>query len=167
MVSSINGKITRGDDPYVSAFASPEDAELFDRLKKEASLIIMGSKTYEVARAKLVLSPKTLRIVMTRDPKQYTAVPGQLEFTNESPSDLLRRLEQDGHKDAMLAGGAHINSLFLKEQLVTELRITIEPWILGKGKNLVEELDLDTHFKLVSTNVINDAGTIHLLYKKT
>lgn len=165
MVTSVNGKITRGDNPDVSAFSSKEDAQLFASFKSEFPVIIMGSGTYEVARAKIILSPKTLRIVMTRNPKKYTSVPGQLEFTSESPKELIMRLKKAGIKKVMLAGGAEINALFLKDRIVDELRLTIEPVLLGEGKNLFSETILDVPMKLNSIKKLNAIGSLHMIYE--
>lgn len=166
MVCSINGKITRGNNPFVSAFASTEDAQLFASLKQQAEVIVMGSKTYDVAKEKLVLSANTLRVVFTRNPNKYSPVPGQLEFTDETPKKLIERLEKKGYSQVLLAGGNQINAMFLKKGLVDKLRITLEPWILGKGKNMVDEIDVDTNFRLVSTKQLNTNGTVHLVYEK-
>lgn len=167
MVSSVNGKITKGDNPDVAVFASKEDATLFASLKLQFPVIIMGRRTYEVARANMKLQPEVLRIVMTKDPKRFISesVSGQLEFTDESPKELVGRLTKAGYETAMLAGGSEVNARFLKDQLVSELRITIEPVLLGEGKNFLAESVVDIPMKLVSTRQLNVRGSMHMIYE--
>lgn len=170
MVVSVNGKITKGDNPDVRAWSSNEDAALFEATKKRYSLIIMGRKTYEAARPRIQLRPGTLRIVITKNPDVFMneLVSGQLEFTNESPRELVNRLGKAGYRHALLTGGSEINALFLREQLVDEIHLTIEPLIMT-GSDLVSPLVTGSHpvnvqLKLESLKKLNDRGTLHLVY---
>lgn len=167
MVSSVNGKITQGLDSDVTHWTSPEDASLFASLKEKYNLIVMGSKTYQAIRSKIQLKKDTLRVVLTTHPEQFAAdkIEGQLEFTDESPSKLIERLELAGYTDMLLTGGSEINSLFIENGLVNELHITIEPKLFGTGKNLLSESDLYTDMELMEIKRINDSGTLHLIYR--
>jgi len=163
MVSSVNGKITNGDNSDIYEWTSDEDQRVFLSLKKAHRLIIMGRKTYEVAKKNMRLNTKALRIVITHNPKRFKNIPGQIEFTNESPSALITRLSN--YSSALLVGGGEINALFLKEHLVSEIHVTIEPWLLGRGKSLVEEMDSQIQLQLVSTKKLNEKGSMHMIYK--
>lgn len=167
MVSSVNGKITKGNNPDVRAWASDEDAALFEKLKKQFPLIIMGRKTYEAARSRFVLKPGVRRVVLTNSPEVFhkESVVGQVEFTNESPLILLRRLEHEGHKKALLVGGGEVNAAFFASNLVDEIHLTIEPMLFGNGANLLRELDLNVALHLVSVEKLNNHGTLHLVYE--
>ena len=166
-VSSLNGKITRGDDPNIYSWTSKEDSKLFFSLIEKHNLIVMGSKTYEAARDIIKLRVNKLRIVLTRNPKKYKSdmVKGSLEFSNESPKDLIEKLEAQGYTTMLLVGGKEINTAFLKNFLVDELHLTIEPLIFGKGKNLVSEDELEAKLKLLELKRLNKAGTLYLIYK--
>ena len=61
------------------------------------------------------------------------------EFSNESPVAIAARLRDDGLEEILLAGGAHVATSFLKENLVDELWLTLEPKIFGSGGNFVVE----------------------------
>jgi dihydrofolate reductase len=166
MVSSVNGKITRGDDPEVTHWTSPEDSALFKAFKKNFRLIVRGSKTYEASRKQLTLTKGTLNVVLTRNPDTYhdDAIPGRLEFTSESPKELISRLEKKGYKEMLLTGGSDINALFLQAGLINEIHLTIEPKIFGTGKNLFGELALEATLQLTDIKQMNDRGTLHLVY---
>lgn len=166
MVSTVNGKITRGDEPDVTAWTSSEDKELFMKMKKEYGLLIMGSASYLANKERIKSSKDIVRIVLTRDPKKYAAdhVPNQLEFTDLSAKDLIQNLSSRGYEKILLVGGPEINALFLKENLVDDLHLTIEPQLFGLGKNLIADGDAAVSLQLVSVEKLNDRGTLHAIY---
>lgn len=166
-VSSLNGKLTRGDDPNIYTWTSKEDSEIFFSFIKKHNLIVMGSKTYEAARNIIKLKKDKLRIVLTRNPGKYKGdiAKGMLEFSSESPKKLIKRLEKRGYKEMLLIGGTEINTIFLKNSFVDELHLTIEPLIFGRGKNLVLEEELDLSLTLLGVKKLNRQGTLHIVYK--
>jgi dihydrofolate reductase len=52
----------------------------------------------------------------------------------------------------------------LKEQLIDELWLTIEPRIFGTGGSFVIEENLDIKLKLISYEKVNDEGTLITKY---
>lgn len=166
-VASLNGKITKGEDPNIYSWTSKEDTKFYFSLIEKNNLIVMGSKTYEVARKFIKHKKNRLRIVLTRNLKKYLTETkkGMLEFTNESPLKLVKKLENRGYKKMLLVGGATINSLFLKHNLVNELYLTLEPKFFGAGKSLLSEESLDISLKLISDKRLNRQGTMFLKYK--
>lgn len=166
-VLSLNGKITKGSDSNIYPWTSKEDAKLFFSLIQGCNLIVMGSKTYEAAKNIIKLKKNKLRIVLTRNPVKYKAfsVPGKLEFSHESPGKLVGRLEKLSYRKMLLVGGSEVYTLFLKAALVDEVHITIEPYIFGRGKNLILEEGLEVGLKLLSIKKLNSNGTLYLKYK--
>lgn len=167
MVATVNGKITKGNNPHVRKWTSREDQEYFSSLLKKNNLLVMGSKTYEGARRHIKLGRKQLKIVLTRRPSKYRAevVPGKLEFSSERPAQLIKRLESKGFGQILLLGGGITNALFLKEGLVDELYVTLEPKIFGRGKALIGEKELEVFLELVKIKRLNQKGTLLLRYK--
>ena len=166
-VSSINGKITKGNDPNIYKWTSDEDKKLFFSMIARNNLIVMGSKTYEAARHIIKLKKNKLRVVLTRNPAKYAKriVKGSLEFSSETPLDLVRRLEKKGYSKMLMIGGREINSLFLKNGLVDELHLTIEPFIFSTGRDLVADDNFNISLKLIKIKKLNAKGTLHLRYK--
>lgn len=163
MVSSVDGKSTK-NNKSLQEWTSKEDREYFLKTSRSNNLIVMGSKTFSHATIKPY--PNRLKIVLTRNPKKYTksSVPGQLEFINDSPQDLVKKLEKKGYKQMLLIGGSTLNAEFMKLNLITDLWLTVEPVILGKGNGLVGEEDLDIKLKLESFEKLNKQGTLLLKY---
>ena len=167
MLMTVDGKTTRGENKNIYTWTSSEDQKHFFSLIKKNNLIVMGRKTFEVSRPVIRLEKGKLRIVLTHHPKKYSkeSVTGQLEFSNENPEKLIKRMEGLGYKKILLVGGATINGLFLKENLVDELYLTIEPKIFGSGKNIIEGQLLDKFLQLINVKKLNKKGTLLLRYK--
>jgi dihydrofolate reductase len=164
-VSTLDGKITKWGDPKIRSWSSKSDQDYFDRIWNKTHVIIMGSGTYLPDPVKP--TPKHMFIVMTRNPAKYASqeVPGQLKFTNESPMDLMVKCENRGEKEILIVGGAQIATSFLREQLIDELWLTIEPKIFGMGSGFVTEERLDISLELLRHKKINDQGTLITRYK--
>jgi dihydrofolate reductase len=166
MISSADGKTTQGNNPNVYLWTSPEDQKFFFSLIKKNNLIVMGRETYEASKKVIKLEEKKLRIVLTRNQKKYLkeSINGQLEFSNNSPENLIKRMSGLGYKKMLLVGGGTINGLFLKQNLVDEFYLTVEPKIFGTGKDIVAGQLLNTKLQLVSIKKLNKIGTILLRY---
>lgn len=167
MLATVDGKTTEGDNTNIYTWTSLEDQKYFFPLINSYSVIVMGGKTYEAVRSILKLKENKLRIVLTRHPKKYSlqTIKGQLEFSNEEPKQLVRRLSMIGYKKILLVGGSIINGLFLKDNLIDELYLTVEPKIFGKGKNIVEGQSLNKSLRLINIEKLNKEGTLLLKYK--
>lgn len=166
MVASVDGKTTSWNTSTVSEWTSIEDKNHFKKVILENNLIIMGRKTFEDSKSMLVHSEDKLRIIITKNPEKYTSdeTPGMIEFTNDKPETLLRKLSSRGYKKAILAGGSKINRLFFKSGLVNEIWLTIEPIIIGKGNELIAPDEFKFNLKLKSINSLNKTGTLLVKY---
>ena len=120
----------------------------------------MGSKTFLADPQKP--SPDHQLVVMTKDPEKYNHLqfPGQIEFTNETPTQIFERFEKKGKELMLVVGGPHVATSFLKAKLINELWLTIEPKIFGEGDNFAEGEKLDIQLKLISFSKVNDEGTL-------
>lgn len=167
VVSSINGKITRGNEQDIYKWTSSQDQDIYFEKINRAKLIIMGRKTYEQARHLMKHNASRTRVVMTRNPKKYVGVevPHILEFTSDTPAKIVERFEKHGIREALVVGGRETNHAFLEAGLVNELHVTLEPHIFGAGKNMFQEKLLDVSVKLKKTEVLNKKGTVLLMYK--
>ena len=168
LVTSLDGKITR-ESEGPSHWASPEDQSHYFSLIKESALVVMGRRTYESAKSFIQrrLTPQTLRIVLTTSPEQFQSdqVSGQIEFSNESAEQLVTRLEHKGYTEMVVVGGSHVNSLFLNAGLVTDIWMTVEPYIFGAGINmLAQSLTAKAQMKLENVKKLNEQGTLLLHY---
>lgn len=165
MVSSVDGKTTQ-PSTNLHSWTSPEDQEYFAKQIEKAECILMGRKTYSAAKTFMKHASGRLRIVFTNNPQDFSGevIPNQLEFTSDSPAQVMKQLEKRGFITALLVGGAQVNKAFLKANLIDELWLTIEPVILGKGNPLFAENDMQKKLQLISLEKLNNNGTILLKY---
>ena len=163
-VSSLDGKITKWGEPNVRLWSSHQDQDYYKKVWNESRLIVMGSATFNADTFNP--SPAHQIIIMTGHPDRYKSfeVPGQMEFTNETPVELSARFATKGHQQMLVVGGPHIATSFLKEQLIDELWLTIEPKIFGMGENFATEAKLDIDLRLIQSEKVNDQGTLITKY---
>lgn len=164
MVTSVDGKSTKGNLGPRS-WASKEDQEYFFNTIKENDLMVMGRGTYEGVKSNMKLSLKMLKIVLTKNSKKFEkqSVKGQLEFSSESPKQLVKRLETLGFSKMLLVSGEKINSAFFKDKLIDEVWLTLEPKIFGQGKGIIDK-SMEVNLKLKSVEKLNTEGTLLLKY---
>jgi dihydrofolate reductase len=167
MVATVNGKTTKGDSPGTTELASIEDQDYFFQTLQANNLLIMGRSTYEAARSSMQMTPGKLRIILTSNPQDFQkdSIDGQVEFSSLPPKSLLENLEKRGFTQGVLLGGARTNTEFLKEKLVDELWLTLEPKIFGQGNDLLSSGDVDLTLRLLHSEKLNDTGTLLLKYE--
>ena len=163
-VSSLDGKVTKWGESNVSLWSSQEDQKYFKKIWNDSKLLIIGSNTFNADPIKP--SAHQLLVIMTREPSKYKKceVSGQLEFSDEFPAQLALRFEKEGYEQMLVVGGAHIGTSFLKEQLIDELWLTIEPRIFGAGSNFAIEEKLDINLRLIKCEKVNKRGTLITQY---
>ncbi len=166
MVETADGKTTSWHEPEIHGWSSKEDQEHFRSLLASHTLLVMGRKTYEGVKNQIQLSRNLRRIVLTQRPEDYKEriVDGQLEFSDESPEELVTRLENEGYNDMILVGGSEVNESFLSSHLLHECYITIEPKFFGSGKPLFAPTNVDISLQLMEMKRLNDQGTVLLRY---
>ena len=163
-VSTLDGKVTKWGSPDVKSWSSHQDQDYYANVLNESPLIVMGRNTFNPDTFK----PRANRllIILTRHPEKYKSleVLGQIEFTNESPLELVARFKSKGHKQMLVLGGPYLATSFLKEQLIDELWLTFEPKIFGTGGNFVTNVKLDISLCLIHVEKVNEQGTLITKY---
>ena len=163
-VSSLDGKITKWGNSQVRAWTSKEDQKYYKQIWKDAQLIVMGSTSF--LADDFPPSAQHLLLVMTRNPSKYKQyeVAEQIEFTKQSPEELVAKFQEKGMETMIVAGGSHVATSFFEKQLIDELWLTIEPKIFGTGGSFVIEKELDIDLKLISCEKVNEKGTMIAKY---
>lgn len=170
-VLSLDAKLTKGLDGNIYEWSSKEDYLHFRNTINLHNLIIMGSGTFNAVhnnpQSGFKPEKDRRRIVLTSNPKKYKShvIDGQLEFSNESPKQLIHRMARAGYTKAFLVSGGKLATSFFKEKLIDDLLITIEPRIFGKGEAFVQGEAMDISLKLLGIKQLNKTGTILLQYK--
>jgi dihydrofolate reductase len=69
-----------------------------------------------------------------------------------------------GGKDVSVAGGAETIQQYLKAGLLDQVQIHLVPILLGDGRRLFDDLDME-QIQLESTRVIESPGVTHLRFR--
>lgn len=163
-VSTLDGKVTKWGNPHVRSWTSLEDQHYYKQIWEDANLFVMGSNTF--IADEFPASDNHLLMVMTRHPAEFKQreVPGQIEFTDKTPAELVHHFRSKGFEKMMVVGGAHVATSFFKEELIDELWLTIEPKIFGSGGNFVTETQMEISLQLLNCEKVNDSGTLITKY---
>jgi dihydrofolate reductase len=150
MAITANGLIAKENDD--TSWVTETEWKSFSGMIKKIGNMIIGRRTYEIMikndefnRSKL---NKIKTVVMTSDASLKVRNP-KFIFTANSPQEALDILKNQGFKDIMICGGGRLNSSFMKENLVDELYLDIEPLIFGKGIKLFSDTDFESKLKLI------------------
>jgi len=152
MAQTVDGKIAKSINDNSLNWTSLEDKKHFGEVTKQIGTVIMGSKTYEAMGQKALKNRKL--IIMTSNPKKYETKEG-VEFFTGTPEELVKNLESAGVDHVVLAGGARLNNSFMKDKLVDELLITVEPLIWGNGISIFEGEQIDAKLELIEIAKLN------------
>jgi dihydrofolate reductase len=151
---SLNGMITdaNGGEDWL-----PHEG--WDEFKLQAAKygnVIMGRNTYETVSSEYeenfdVLDAE-LKIIVTSQ-LDYAAPDGYT--VAHSPEEAIKVVEEASMEVAYVIGGGRLNGAFMKRGLVDGLHITINPYVLGSGKNIFEKADFSYQLKLLATKEIS------------
>ena len=164
MAMSIDGIVALSADEDISAYSSREDREFFlSRLKTHDAVI-----TGRVSARHAVSLP---RFVLTRTPRAYAADtrganPAPTTYLCGTPAEICAAVSGAGYANVALLGGPAANHGFLRDSLVDELFLTVEPVMLGRGRSLNVQEELRVRWTLRETLRLNDAGTLVLHYSR-
>jgi dihydrofolate reductase len=166
VATSLDGYITKHDSEGAT-FTSKADQMYFREVLKSFDCSVMGAATFEASKDMILKSPhlERLRVVWTRNPEKYAAYEraGRLEFSANDLKSILADLEQRGKQHCAILGGSSVYSECLRQGLLDELWVTLEPLVFGDGKKLATGI-LDVRLELLSTEHLAK-NTLLLKYK--
>lgn len=150
MATTLNGYIAKenNETPW-----SEEEWASYSNIIKSTKNIIIGYKTYKIMKKntefKKIGNPLTIVLTSKKIKAERNTI-----FLN-SPKEALKLLKDKGFKQTILAGGSKLNTSFLKENLIDEIYLDIEPFIFGNGIKLFEDIDFEVKLKLIETKLLS------------
>lgn len=162
MAQTVNGMIAR--ENFQEDFLSHKNWKTFSTLAESIGCFIVGRKTEEqvqqwkeynfnnINAKRIIISKKSI----LNSNKKVTYA--------KSPQDALNKAAKWGFKTVLLTGGSQINSAFIKKNLIDEVIINVEPYILGKGIPLFAKDRFEKKLKLKQIKRLN-LNIIQLRYK--
>jgi dihydrofolate reductase len=159
---SLDGFIAQRDGSidWLNSFSGDYGYEAF---LKTIDTTIMGNKTYRqvltfgefpyYAKSNYVFSRGS---VLKTDQNL-------VKFISSEDIGIFKRMKDEEGRDIWLVGGGEVNSLFLKNNLIDEMRLYIMPVVLGDGIKLFSEQEFGKLLELLSSRILSD-GVVELFY---
>ena len=162
IASSANGLISNSRN--VPDWLSQGYSQGFSEICQQKKAVIMGKTTYNIlAPDYLPLKDDGTTIVLTSDMQQKPANK-TVVFTNKMPKEIISILEEKGHNEAVIIGGAMTISEFFNAELVDEVLLVIEPVFFGKGLPIFKEAEFEAKLHLKNVTKL-DSNSIKLHYE--
>lgn len=178
MMVSVDG-FFEGENHDISWHNVDEEFNEFaEKQTGEASTLIFGRRTYELMESywptetartddsqvagimntfpKIVFSKSLESINETEYWKNVT-------LKHEVDADELKKLKESSNKDIAILGSSNLCVSLLKAGVLDELRLMVNPVVLGKGTTLFEGLDEKVNLTLTNTRNFKN-GNILLFY---
>jgi dihydrofolate reductase len=147
--------LTMDPDYDMAAFFSKVDTWLLGRKTLEDAVRMGGGKFDSGGLHCIVFS-------RTHAPGPQTG----FEYTNKSPSDVVRELRHKPGKDIWLGGGGELIRDFLNEDLVDRIELGIVPVLIGAGRPLFPPGYPELKFKLVDSRAYPKTGLLAISYER-
>ena len=159
MAMSLNGYIA--EENGSEDFLSHDNWEKFCSLAQEHGNFIVGRKTYEAVKNwnegfGFDDLKGIQKVIISQDPAYKLDEGYTLAI---SPKDALAKLQ--GFESILVTGGSTINTAFMKENLLDEVILNIEPALIGKGVPLFAQDDFSKKLDFLSSKENGDILTLH------
>ena len=160
---SVDGFIARKDGSF-DCF--PWDDEVIaDYLEslKSFDVVLMGRKTYEVGlkEGKTDPYPMMKSYVFSRTMKE--SPDERVTLVSENVTTLVRNLKNETGKDIYLCGGADLAATLFAENLIDELILKLNPFLMGSGIPLFGRAIEQTALELTDSKIYQ-SGVVLLNY---
>ena len=159
MAITANGFIAKTNDD--TSFVSKEECDSYSAAVRKAGNVIIGHRTYDIITKQPEFQEfKDVKVVIISNKPFETIAKNHIVV--DSPKKALALL--NGFENVTVAGGAILNASFLKDNLIDEIYLDVEPVLLSKGIPLINGSDFEKHLRLLGTKQITE-NEIQLHYQ--
>ncbi len=169
LTNSLDNFIARPDGAGDWIMMGDEIMKEFPKLFASFDAVLIGRKTYDIT---FKHQPKKGQgtggfmglktYVFSRTIKESSN--GDVEIVSDNASDFVRKLKNEKGKDIWLMGGGILAASLLRERLVDEIEVAIQPILLGSGIPLFPDLERQVGLKLVECKTYKN-GIVRLKYQ--
>lgn len=83
------------------------------------------------------------------------------EVTTQSPADFIKQLKSESGKDILVVGGSSLVASLVKEGLIDEFYLYVNPVALGRGESIFSHLPQAQQLRLFSSKVFPSGLVLH------
>ncbi len=159
MAISTNGMIAKNDDD--TSWILETEWNSYSHAVRNAGCLIVGRRTYNILTKQPEFSEfKDVELVVVANENFSTIADNHLiAFSPKEALDKLKSFET-----VIIAGGGILNTSFLKERLIDEIYLDIEPIIIGKGIKFFDDDNFEANLELLETKLLSK-NEIQLHYR--
>ena len=167
MAMTVNGFVADSHDEV--GFVSKASWEMYHTFVTKVGALIVGRRTYELMVEAGEVGEdggthRDVQIVVVTRKKDF--LPHGPAMVADSPARALELLSAKGFEEAILGRGGSLNGSFMREALVDEIILDVEPAVIGEGIKLFGESDggIEAKVKLMESKEFAP-GEMRLHYK--
>ena len=168
LTNSLDNFIARADGAYDWILMDDEIMSEFPNLYASFDAVLIGRKTYDQT---LLQSPETGQetagymdmktYVFSRTIKENPNA--GMKIVSDNAGEFVRSLKNESGKDIWLMGGGILAASLLRERLVDEIGVAIQPILLGSGIPLFPDIGLQVDLQLLECKTYKN-GIVGLKY---
>ena len=169
LTNSLDNFIARADGAADWILMGDEVMEEFPKFLASFDTVFVGRKTYDLAWGQSRKSKKKpagfmgmMTYVFSRTMKENPSE--AVKAVSENAGAFVRDLKNESGKDIWLMGGGGLAASLLKENLVDEINLTVQPVILGCGIPLFAEIGKQIDLELLQCKPYKN-GLVSLSYR--
>jgi dihydrofolate reductase len=168
MAMSLDGYVARADHTldWLDKQDTGDEEFGFSEFMDNIDVLVMGSGSYRTVLG-FGQWPYTKPVIVLSRSLNQADIPdhleGKVEIKSGSPGDIMKSLGERGVRQVYVDGGAVVQS-FLRDGLITDMRITIVPILIGGGIRLFGELAKDVDLALQDVEKF-DSGLVQMRYR--
>lgn len=158
VAASVDGRISL-TKKTLPDWTSEEDRRFFQSSLSQFDAVVVGRNTYHAAAECL---RKRNTFVLSSRPKTAKRR-GTVIFVNPASVDLAKLFQR--YKSVAVLGGGSVYRFMLEHNFLDEIFVTVEPIILGRGKEMFVGGSQTARLCLLSARQLNRNGTLLLHYQ--
>lgn len=170
--NSLDNYIARKDDAVDWLMWSDETTELMKEYWPKIDTLVMGRKTWDVARANAPKPGKKKKAANPYGDMKTYVFSRMLEageqdgavILNSDPGEFVRELKKQDGKEICIMGGGELGRDLLEAGVIDEIGFNIHPVLLGSGIPLFHEMKRQIDLDLLKCRQFKN-GTVYVLYR--
>ena len=127
-------------------------------------VVLMGRKTYELGLKHGITNPYSHMKQYVFSRSMSKSLDENVELVSENAVELVTSLKNETGKGIWLCGGADLATTLFAHQLIDQLILKINPFLMGSGIPLFSGVIQQTALELVNSNIYEN-GVLLLHYR--
>jgi dihydrofolate reductase len=163
VANSLDNFIARVDDSVDWLSWTPEVSAITSKFWKTIDTVIMGRRTYDIARKMGTSSYSGVKNIVFSCKLKVSPDPN-VELVSGDAVEYLHKLKAGNGKGICVMGGGVLAQSLLEADLIDEIGLNIHPVLLGSGIPLFGPVRRQVDLELKDSKVLKN-GCVYLLYR--